>query len=168
MASRWDLANGWANGNDQGMFNPGDEPGGIAKWNPRPAFYYMYFFQKYFGDRMVNSTVTGGSFLASYASTFSSGQAGVVLVNTASVNQVVNVAFNNYAIGSNYYYYTLNGGTDNAPFFAQCDGERHRTNKRQYRRPNQKLRLNRGHYRAGSRRNYCNCSGVRGRISSRR
>jgi len=115
MASRWDLANGWANGDDMGMFNIGDEPGGVAKWNPRPAFYYMSFFQRYFGDRMVSSS-SGNANIVSYASSFSSGQAGVILANTSGADQVVTVAFNNYAIGANYYYYILNGGTDNAPF----------------------------------------------------
>jgi hypothetical protein len=119
MASRWDLANGWNNGDDMGMFNNssggGNEPGAPA-WNPRPAFYYMYFFQKYFGDRMVSSTVSGSPDILSYASTFTSGQAGVVLVNQGSTDHTVNVAFNNYAIGTNYYYYELRGGTDNAPF----------------------------------------------------
>ena len=43
-ASRWDFANGYDNGNDMGMFNNGDEPG-APLWNPRPAFYYMYFFR---------------------------------------------------------------------------------------------------------------------------
>jgi len=115
MASRWDLANGWAGGDDQGMFNIGDEPNGVAKWKPRPAFYYMNFFQKYFGDRMVSS-VSASLNITSYGSTFSSGQAGVVLVNTSGADQKVAVAFNNFAIGDNYYYYTLNGGADNAPF----------------------------------------------------
>jgi hypothetical protein len=115
MASRWDLANGWANGDDQGMFNIGDEPG-VAIWNARPAFYYMYFFQKYFGDRMVASTVSGSSDIVSYASTFSSGQAGVILVNQGSADHIVNIKFNNFSIGANYYYYVLNGSTDNAPF----------------------------------------------------
>ncbi|MDR3696425.1 alpha-L-arabinofuranosidase [Mucilaginibacter sp.] len=119
MTSRWDLANGYNNGDDQGMFSnssgSGAEPGAPA-WNPRPAFYYMYFFQKYFGDRMVSSTVSGSSDIVSYGSTFSSGEAGVVLVNQSSEDHVVNVAFNNYAIGTKYYYYTLNGGTDNTPF----------------------------------------------------
>ena len=45
MTSRWDMANGWESGNDHGLFNIGDEPG-VSKWNPRPAFYYMYYFQK--------------------------------------------------------------------------------------------------------------------------
>ncbi len=119
-ASRWDIANAWANGDDQGMFsnssNASEAEPGMPAWNARPAFYYMYFFQKYFGDRMVSSTVSGSSDIVSYGSSFSSGQAGVVLVNQGSGSHVVNVAFNNFAIGANYYYYVLNGGTDNAPF----------------------------------------------------
>jgi hypothetical protein len=118
MASRWDLANGWDSGNDQGMFNIGNEIG-IAKWNPRPAFYYMYFFQKYFGDRMVSSLVTNNSDVASYGSTFSSGEAGVVLINKAAGDHAVTVTFKNFAAGAKYYYYTLKGGEDNAPFSHQ-------------------------------------------------
>jgi len=118
MASRWDLANGWAGGGDMGMFNIGDEPG-IAKWNPRPAFYYMYYFQKYFGDRMVSSIVINSSDIASYASTFSSGQAGVVLVNQSDGDHVVTVKIKNFEAGNKYYYYTLKGGGDNAPFSHQ-------------------------------------------------
>jgi len=118
MASRWDLANGWDTGNDQGMFNIGDEIG-IAKWNPRPAFYYMYFFQKYFGDRMVSSLVTNNSDVVSYGSSFSSGEAGVILVNKAAGDHAVTVTFKNFAAGTQYYYYTLKGGDDNAPFSHQ-------------------------------------------------
>jgi hypothetical protein len=118
MASRWDLANNWGGGDDQGMFNIGDEPGGIAKWNARPAFYYMYFFQKYFGDRMVSATANSSD-VASYGSTFSSGEAGVILVNKGSGNRVVTVNFKNFLAGTNYYYYTLSGGADNPPFSHQ-------------------------------------------------
>jgi hypothetical protein len=116
MASRWDLANSWDNGNDHGLFsNKTDEPGAPA-WNARPAFYYMYFFQKYFGDRMVNSEVTGSPDIFSYGSSFQSGEAGVVLVNRSSFDKAVTVNLKNFAAGTKYYYYTLNGGTDNAPF----------------------------------------------------
>ena len=110
MASRWDMGNGWNSGNDQGMFNLGDEPGGVSKWNPRPEFYYMYYFQKYFGDQMVSSTVQGSADILSYASSFTSGQAGVVLVNKGTSDQVVNVKIKNYLAGSNFYYYALSGG----------------------------------------------------------
>jgi hypothetical protein len=116
MAARWDLANRWANGDDQGMFNFGDEPGGVAKWSPRPAFYYMYFFQNYFGDRMVSSTVSAGNDIVSYGSSFTSGHAGVVLVNKGGVSHNVAVSFKNFAAGGNYYYYVLNGGSDNGTF----------------------------------------------------
>ncbi len=115
MASRWDLANGWDDGNDHGMFNKGDEPDGVSKWNPRPAFYHMYYFQKCFGDRMVSSTVKGSN-LYSYASSFSSGEAGVVLVNTGIVQQTVKLVIDNFRTGTRYYWYTLAGDNDNGEF----------------------------------------------------
>jgi len=116
MASRWDLANSWANGDDQGMFNQGDEPDGITKWSPRPAFYYMYYFQKYFGDRMVSSTVANSADVLSYASSFSSGDAGVVLVNKGTATQTLNINIQNFAAGTRYYYYIFTGGSDNGEF----------------------------------------------------
>ena len=116
MAMRWDLSNGWNGGNDHGLFNDGMEPGGIPKWNPRPAFYYMYYFQKYFGDRMVKSTVTGNDNIVAYASSFSSGQAGIVLVNKGTTQQTVDVDMGTFGFGERYYYYTLTGGTDNGDF----------------------------------------------------
>ncbi|HEY6082860.1 MAG TPA: alpha-L-arabinofuranosidase [Chitinophagaceae bacterium] len=114
-ASRWDLANGWSNGDDQGMFNSGDEPG-AAKWNPRPAFYYMYYFQKYFGDRMVSSTVQGSSDILCYASSFSSGQAAVILINKGAAAQKVKVSIQNFASGDRYYWYSFTGGSNNGSF----------------------------------------------------
>lgn len=116
MAMRWDLANGWNNGNDHGMFSMGDEPGGIPKWNPRPSFYYMYYFQKYFGDQMVQSTVTGNTNVVAYASSFSSGQAGIVVVNKGTTEQTVSLNLSNFGYGSRYYYHTLTGGVDNGDF----------------------------------------------------
>lgn len=120
-ASRWDLANAWSNGDDMGMFNnsEGDAEPGASEWNPRPAFYYMYFFQKYFGDRMVNSTVTGDASVLSYASSFSSGESGVVLVNEGSTLKNISVSLKNFIAGTRYYWYTLNGGSDNNSFSGQ-------------------------------------------------
>jgi hypothetical protein len=118
-ASRWDLANGWSNGDDQGMFNDGDEPN-APLWNPRPAFYYLYFFQKFFGDRMVYDTLRAiNSDIITYSSTFSSGQAGSVIINSGSQNHLVSIDFQHFPAGSKYYWYVLTGGTDNAPFSGQ-------------------------------------------------
>ncbi len=116
MTARWDLANGWENGNDHGMFNIGDEPDGLPKWNPRPAFYHLYFFQKFLGDRLVSATGNGNPGIETYASTFSSGQAGLTLVNKSVNATNIEVKLKNFKTGSRYYWYTLTGGSDNPEF----------------------------------------------------
>jgi hypothetical protein len=115
MTSRWDLANGWSNGNDHGLFNIGDEPG-VSKWNPRPAFYYMYYFQKMVGDRMLSSSFTYTTDVLAYASSFTSGEKGVILVNKENTARVVQVGLDNAKAGSRFYWYILTGGTDNGEF----------------------------------------------------
>jgi hypothetical protein len=110
QASRWDFLNGWNNGDNMGLFASGDyETPANA---PRAPFYYMYYFQKNFGDNMVASSVKGNDSIVSYASTFSSGQSGIVLVNKGVLPRTVNVKINNFSYGQRYYYYVLTGGTD--------------------------------------------------------
>ena len=115
MSSRWDLANGWDSGNDHGMFNSGDEPDAIPKWSPRPAFYHMYFFQKFLGDRMVTST-SSTTDIESYASSFTSGEVGVTLVNKSTSDKAVEVKVKNFRKGNHFYWYTLTGAGDNGEF----------------------------------------------------
>jgi hypothetical protein len=52
----------------------------------------------------------------SYASSFTSGEAGIVIVNTGLSSQIVSVNIQNFVAGTRYYYYTLTGGTDNGEF----------------------------------------------------
>lgn len=122
---RWDLANGWDNGNDHGLFslgsqkdNSGKEVGEpeVEKWNPRPAFFHMYYFQKCTGDRMLESSVSGSADISSFATSFTSGQKAVVIVNKGASEKTVETKFQYFTPGSKYYYYVLNGGSDNAPF----------------------------------------------------
>jgi hypothetical protein len=115
QGNRWDFVNGWSNGDNHGLFADGD-PGITARYTPRAPFYYMYYFQKFFGERMIQSTVSGSSAVVSYASKFYSGQSGIVLVNKATTEQFVNVAINNFKKGSRYYYFVLTGGDDNGDF----------------------------------------------------
>ncbi|MFT3682653.1 MAG: alpha-L-arabinofuranosidase [Ferruginibacter sp.] len=115
MAARWDLANGWNNGNDMGLFNIGDEPG-VTKWNARPSYYYMYYFQRTAGDRMVEATVTGNVNLKAYASSYNSGQQSITLVNIGNTALTTTVNYKNFNPGSRFYWYTLTGGTDNGEF----------------------------------------------------
>lgn len=111
MASRWDLANSWDNGNDHGLFSQGEAASGETKWAPRPVFYYMYFFQKNLGDRYINATVADSSAgINAYGSTFGSGEVSVTLVNKAVSAKSVQLAFKNFNPGSRYYWYVLTGG----------------------------------------------------------
>jgi hypothetical protein len=114
-ATRWDLMNGWGNGDDHGMFASSDEPGVILR-TPHAPFFYMYYFQKYFGDQMISSKVTGSSNIVSYASSFSSGQSGIVIVNKGTVPQTISLQMTNFANPKSYYRYVLTGGTDNGNF----------------------------------------------------
>lgn len=116
MANRWDLANGYDNGNDHGMFSTGGEPVSVPQWNPRPAFFYMYYFQKYFGDHVISSSVRGTSDVLAYASTFASGHKGIVVVNKGTAEQVVQLEPWNYGFGDQFYIYSLTGGSDNGEF----------------------------------------------------
>ncbi|TWW01618.1 alpha-L-arabinofuranosidase [Chitinophaga pinensis] len=111
MSSRWDLANAWENGNDHGLFSQGESLSGETKWTPRPAFYYQYFFQKFLGDRGIKAIVSdSNSSISAYASTFSSGEIGLTLVNRANMTRNVTVNFKNFQTGARFYWYVLTGG----------------------------------------------------------
>jgi uncharacterized repeat protein (TIGR02059 family) len=115
MANRWDLVNGWSDGNDHGMFSKGGEPG-VDPYNPRPAFFYMYYFQHYFGDRMVENTITGNNEVVAYSSSFTSGETGLVIINKGTGTETVQVELEQVDYGAHYYTHTLTGGTDNGDF----------------------------------------------------
>jgi hypothetical protein len=120
QGSRWDLANGWSGGNDQGMFynsaNTGDPNPSETNWNPRASFYTLYYFQKFMGDRLVRSTSTNSSLLA-YSSTFeTSNNIASVIVNTGTADKVVDVNVNHFPMGANVYFYTLKAGAGNGEF----------------------------------------------------
>lgn len=121
-AQRWDISNSWGSkGDDFGMFSRGNtgqswDKTPDVKWNPRAPFFHQYYFQKYFGDYMVSSTVTGSNDVVAYASKFTSGQSGVVVVNKGTSEQVVDLALQGFKYGQRYYVYTLTGGQDNGEF----------------------------------------------------
>lgn len=115
LAARWDLLNSWDDGNDHGMFSAGDELD-VDKWMPRPSFYYLYYFRKMLGDRLVSTLDPSGSNLKSYAATYSSGQTSIHIVNMGAVAQSVQVRIRNFRMGSRFYWYCLEGSHDNGYF----------------------------------------------------
>ena len=114
MACRWNLANGYNGGNDHGMFNKGDEPA-MPQWSARPVFYYMYYFQKFFGNKMIEASSSDANTLI-YASTFSDGKKGVVLINKDTTSKTISLTIKNGKTKGRYYGYTLTGGKDNGEF----------------------------------------------------
>ncbi|HKZ66857.1 MAG TPA: hypothetical protein VJ111_10895 [Chitinophagaceae bacterium] len=65
---------------------------------------------------MVNSSVAGNSSIKSYASTHSSGEVNVSIINTSSAAQDVEVKMKNFYSGSRFYSYSLEGSNDNGEF----------------------------------------------------
>ena len=106
MSARWPVVN-W---DKDGMFYFLDgNPTTIPKWNPRPDFYYLYYLQQFTGDHMLSSVVTGSSDIHCWATTFSNGYVGVVLMNQSSINLTVRLTPQNMGVGSRFYVYTLTG-----------------------------------------------------------
>lgn len=108
-ATRWDLANGWDNGNDHGMYSY-NEPG-IPNYTPHPAFYHMYYMQRHTGDVLLSSTISGATGVVVTPTAFHSGQIGVSMVNTAKVQKIIRLNLKNYKVGDRYYTYTLTGNS---------------------------------------------------------
>ena len=67
---------------------------------------------------MVETTSSHSNVVA-YASQFTSGEAGIVLVNKGSTDQVAELTLKNFKPGSRYYTYVLTGGTDNGLYSAK-------------------------------------------------
>ncbi|HEY4110881.1 alpha-L-arabinofuranosidase [Puia sp.] len=108
LAARWDLINGWDGGNDHGLFSAGDEPG-VTRFSPRPSFYYLYYLQRFMGDHLLNSTLSGDTTIKAYASGFSSGEVGAALVNPGTTPTTIRLDIRHFRPGKNFYWYTLAG-----------------------------------------------------------
>jgi hypothetical protein len=68
------------------------------------------------GDRMLSTSQIGGANMLSYASSFSSGEKAVMLVNKATNAETALIKFDNAKPGSRFYWYSLTGGSDNGEF----------------------------------------------------
>ncbi len=108
LSARWLLATG-----ETGMFYDGDDKS--LQWQTRPEFYYAYYTQKFTGDHVIPATSRNSNILA-YASRFASGETGIVIVNKGKIAQVVKIDPKSIGVGSQYYSYSLTGGSDNGDF----------------------------------------------------
>ena len=91
--------------------NDPDQP----DYSPRPMYTPFYFFDKYFGDQMIASALDGNQEVRAYASTFSSGETGVLLVNYSNAEQQMNFNFLDTAISADsIYWHTVHAENKNA------------------------------------------------------
>lgn len=65
---------------------------------------------------MVTTSLTGTSDIKAYASTYTSGQVNVTLINTSATAQNVEVKMKNFYRGKRFYWYSLEGSNDNGEF----------------------------------------------------
>ena len=116
MAARWLLITG-----EGGMFYDGSDTDYL--YHPHAEFYYLTYLQKYFGDHFISSSSTNSNVL-SYASKFSTGETGIIVVNTGTINHVVSIDANAIGVGDKYYIYSFTAGPDNSKFsqFVEING----------------------------------------------
>ena len=84
-------------------------------YHPRPDFYYLHYLQKFYGDHEI-STSSSNSNILCYASRYSSGETGVIIVNKDTAEQVISINTDSIGVGTKYYIYSFTGGTDNGDF----------------------------------------------------
>ena len=84
-------------------------------YHPRPEFYYLYYLQKFYGDHAVSASSSNNNILC-YASKYSSGETGVVIVNKDTAEKVIRINTGSIGVGAKYYIYSFTGGTDNGDF----------------------------------------------------
>jgi hypothetical protein len=89
-ASLWDVANGWDDGRqgDHG-FLAKNSPN-VPDFTPRPAYYPFFFFTRNFGDLFISSTSSDPE-VVTYASRFSSGELGLILINESSTPRLASI-----------------------------------------------------------------------------
>jgi hypothetical protein len=65
---------------------------------------------------MVQTSASGSDDVIAYGSSFTSGEAGIVIINKGSSSETALVEFEDFKPGIRYYYHTLTGGDDNGDF----------------------------------------------------
>jgi len=108
LGARWLLISGATT-----MFYGGSDANFLN--HPHAEFYYLTYLQKMYGDLAI-STASSNSDILSYASTFSSGETSVIIVNKGTKDRIVTISTDSIGVGNKYYIYSFTGGTDNGDF----------------------------------------------------
>lgn len=117
LVNAWNIGNGKGT-DDHGMLARADgEAGGkgtvitpsqAEESTPHPHFFSYYYYGRYFGDAVVGSS-GGDDGTHLYATTFSNGHLGLVLVNETSQARVVELNLKNLAAKGRMHWHTVTG-----------------------------------------------------------
>jgi len=108
LGARWLLISG-----ETTMFYGGTDANYLN--HPHAEFYYLTHLQKIIGDLEI-TTASSNSDILCYASTYSSGETAMIIVNKSTDQRVITVSTDSIGVGEKYYIYSFTGGTDNGDF----------------------------------------------------
>jgi hypothetical protein len=108
LGARWLLISG-----ETTMFYGGSDVNYLN--NPHAEFYYMTYLQKIIGDLAI-TTASSNSDILCYASTYSSGETAMIIINKSTDQRVITVSTDSIGVGEKYYIYSFTGGTDDGDF----------------------------------------------------
>lgn len=104
-AMMWDISNGYADGEDHGVFASPKERD-VPELTPHPSFYHYHLYHRCFGDT-YHDAPTDHPQVRVHASSFSTGEAGLVILNGSNEPHVVEVELNNMEEASAAYQYLV-------------------------------------------------------------
>lgn len=105
--TQWDLQNGFnTETGDHGLVSSRDPF--LDEGSVNPEFYAFYYMDKYFGDMVVGSSSSDGEIIT-YATTFATGELGLIVVNKGATDKVVDLNLNGYSSGTRMYWHTVDG-----------------------------------------------------------
>ena len=105
--TQWDLQNGFNTGTgDHGLVSSRDPF--LDEGSVNPEFYAFYYMDQYFGDMVIEAS-SDNTDIVTYATTFSSGELGLIVVNRSASAKVVDLNFNGYSTGTKMYWHTIDG-----------------------------------------------------------
>lgn len=104
---QWDLQNGFnTETGDHGLVSSRDPF--LDEGSVNPEFYAFYYMDKYFGDMVVGASSDNAD-IVTYATTFSSGELGLIVVNRGASAKVLDLKLNGYSAGTKMFWHTIDG-----------------------------------------------------------
>lgn len=92
-AMMWDISNGYADGEDHGVFASPKERD-VPELTPHPSFYHYYLYDQCFGDT-YHEAPSDHPQVRVHASSFASGESGLVVLNGSSDHHVIRIQLKN-------------------------------------------------------------------------